>query len=233
VVNRTGPAHHLGAVAGALAVLGTAVHEPEPDLEAVADQMIAAVTTARPLESNVRSRSFVLSVPSIDRHADLTSSALHTDSLFLRPATVLLRQAGCDVQAHPALLNRLAATLDVAVNHWTAGARPGAGLPEFPSEHQMRSTKRLGAQLGADRDLLHLIYGPQPGRGRPLQVARQRGLTYWVALTLAAEQLGQPTPVAPLAVTAHWHRELSQLRAVTSVGAETDGVPDSWDVPTA
>jgi hypothetical protein len=212
VVDRTGPTHHLGAVAEALTVLGTTVGDPEPDVAAIAERLIATVTTARPLGSRVRGQARVFSSACMDRRADVEPLVLDRDSAFVRPATVLLGQAGCDLRAYPALLGRVAATLDVAVNHWTAGARPGIGLPEFRAEHHLRSTKRLRVQLGADRDLLYLIYGPQPGRGRPLQVARQRGLAYWVAVTVRAEHLGQPTPAAPPAVAAHWRHELSRLR---------------------
>lgn len=69
----------------------------------------------------------------------------------------------------------------------------------------------MSCLLGADRDLQRLVEGPAPGRGRPLQVARRRGLAYWVALALLAAADYDPLPAIPLEVTAHWRRELSRL----------------------
>ena len=54
-------------------------------------------------------------------------------------------------------------------------ATASANLPAFFSEDRLRADKRLAVRLGGDRDLLYLVYGPQPGRGRPIQEARRRG----------------------------------------------------------
>lgn len=146
-------------------------------------------------------------------------------------ATGLLGQAGCDLHHDPVLADRLSVALDVAVEHWTADAEPGAGLPAFRSENVLRSTKRLAVLLGRDRDLLHLVYGPQPGRGRPLQVARQRGLAYWVAVGLGADRLDQPAPVVPAVVVAHWRQELGRLGSAPGPGLAQ--AMDRSDTPSA
>jgi hypothetical protein len=100
----------------------------------------------------------------------------------------------------------------MAVDHWLDGAEGGGGLPAFRPEHQRYYEHRLFTKLGSDRDLHRLLAGPQPGRGRNRQTAWQRGLTYWVALALAAGHSGQPMPVVPSKVIAHWRKELDSLK---------------------
>jgi hypothetical protein len=117
------------------------------------------------------------------------------------------------------LAGRLTAALDMAVDHWMQGTRSGAGLPVFRNEHQRYYEHRLFTKLGADRDLCRLLAGPHPGRGRDRQTAWQRGLTYWVALALAASQSGQPAPVVPSKVIAHWRKELDALKTPSERGA--------------
>jgi hypothetical protein len=113
--------------------------------------------------------------------------------------------------AHPELAERLAAALDVAVNHWLDGAKRGGGLPVFRFGHTRFYGHRLIVKLGADRDLLRLVAGPQPGRGRNRQVAWQRGLAYWVARIWSSRMAGEPLPMIPPEVIAHWRKEIDAL----------------------
>jgi hypothetical protein len=138
-------------------------------------------------------------------------SSAEGGSPLVEIAAGLLRQAGLDLHAAPALAGRLSAALDLTISHWLGKAQCSGGLPEFSPEHRWFYTNRLFVQLGADRDLLRLLYGPHPGRGRPLQVARQRGLAYWVGTAWVADQLGQPPAQLPPKVVAHWRRELQRL----------------------
>jgi hypothetical protein len=110
------------------------------------------------------------------------------------------------------LAGRLAAALDLSVEHWLEGTAGGEGLPAFRPEHQRYYEHRLFTKLGPDRDLHRLLAGPQPGRGRDRQTAWQRGLTYWVALAIAAGHIEQPMPVVPGKVIAHWRKELDPLK---------------------
>jgi hypothetical protein len=170
--------------------------------------------------------------PHMDRHAAPTSPlARASESPFLETAVELLDRVGYDLGADRALACRLVVALDVVLGHWMSNARPGEGLPAFFSEDRLRSDKRLAVRLGRDRDLLYLVYGPQPGRGRPLQEARQRGLAYWVALTWRAERLGEAAVPPPGQVLAHWRQELYRLATATEV--IPSATTDRSDAPSA
>jgi hypothetical protein len=222
VSSTTGPSQHLGAVAAALAVLDTALHSGQPDVTALARELRSAVLAVRPLATRLHPQARTLASPFLDRRPDPAGgtdlSAQRTDSPFLSPASLLLRQAGYELRADAALADRLAATLDVVVAHWASASQPGEGLPAFFAENPLRSTKRLAVRLGRDRDLMYLLYGPQPGRGRPLQVARRRGLAYWAALAWLTERAGEPPPQVPGDAVAHWSHELSRLAPEATPG---------------
>ena len=232
VASRTPAARRLGATAAALAALDAAVQRGERDPYRLGAEVEAAVRAARPLPDRAHAQARTSPSAHMDRHAapDLRATA-PTGSPFLPATTALLRRAGHELSRDARFAGRLAAALDVALAHWTTGSRPGGGLPEFAPEDRLRSDKRLGVRLGADRDLLYLVYGPQPGRGRPLQEARRRGLAYWVALTWRAGRLGERPPVPPPRVLAHWHQELCRLSEGPRAGAYRAG--DSPDLSRA
>lgn len=235
VTSRARPSQHLGVAAAALAVLDSAVHAGERDVTVLARELQAAVLAVRPVPTRLRSQARTYPSPFLERQPDppgrTSASADHADSPFLSPASLLLRQSGYELGADGALADRLAAALDVVLAHWASAAQPGDGLPAFFAENPLRSTRRLAVRLGRDRDLMYLLYGPQPGRGRPLQVARRRGLAYWAALVWLTERAGQPPPRVPRDVVAHWRHELSRLRPkATPVLWEG---PDSSDTQSA
>ena len=235
VLSTTSPRHQLGAAAAVLAVLDAAVGAGVSDPDALARDIRAAAWAARPVATRLQSQARTSPSPYLERQPDPAGradlSAQRADSPFLSPASLLLRQAGYELTADAALGDRLAAGLDVVLAHWTTAAQPGGGLPAFFAENPLRSTKRLAVRLGRDRDLLYLLYGPQPGRGRPLQVARRRGMAYWVALVWLTERAGEPPPHVPRDALAHWRHELSRLRPETTRGLWTGA--DSSDTQSA
>ncbi len=87
-----------------------------------------------------------------------------------------------------------------------------AASPSSGGPRKGANKHRVSHLLGADRDLQRLVEGPGPGRGRPLQAARQRGLAYWVAVALRSATEGTPLPALPAKVVDHWRRELSRLQ---------------------
>ena len=217
VAANTPPHRRLGALATALGVLDGAVARGERDASAVAAELEAAVRRCRSLGGAQRPQARTSPSPYLERlPAAPGSTRPAVESPLGQAAVRLLRLGGVDLRRDARLAGRLTVALDVAVAHWLEGATPGAGLPAFRAETTLRSDKRLAVLLGADRDLLHLVYGPQPGRGRPIEVARRRGLAYWVALAVRADHEGTRAPVPPPAVVAHWRGELARL----DVGAE-------------
>lgn len=212
IAERTAPEMRLAAVAGALAALDHAVHQGELDPLVVAERLGTAAATSRPLRT--RSSIETVAVTSWDLEqepAPPLSADDESDSPLATTAGQLLRQAGLDIRAHPGLARRLAATLDIAIDHWLEGAERGGGLPAFRDEHRRFYGQRLIVKLGVDRDLLRLLAGPHPGRGRDRQTAWQRGLTYWVARVWSARVTGSAPPVIPPEVIAHWRGEIGGL----------------------
>lgn len=229
--SRSRPDAQMGTAAAVLAVVDRAVHHGGRDPVGVLADLHEATRVAQPVSVRCRPQRRMSPSPAMDRRPVPESPpSAPADSPLIDAATTLLGGDGIDLRSEPVLVGRLAAALDVAVEHWTAGAAPGAGLPAFPPEGVLRSTKRLAVTLGGDRDLLPLVYGPQPGRGRPLQVARRRGLAYWVALTLRAEVLGDVSPQPSGTVLRHWRTELDRLRIAADAA---NVVMDSLDAPTA
>lgn len=235
VASRAAPGRELRALAGALAVVGDALHHLEVPasvwVERTAGRVDEVVRTARPERRRSPRRTRVAPSGHLEWETDTAGHPPAAPSRLSLLAAQLLRQAGFDLRADPVLARRLPAALDVAVAHWTAGTEAGQGLPAFPAEAALHSRKRLTALLGADRDLLYLVYGPQPGRGRPIEVARRRGLAYWTALALRAAYLGEPLPRVPPVVIAHWRLELSRLGGPGE--AESAEAEDRSDAPSA
>jgi hypothetical protein len=200
-------------VAAVLVTIDSSLHDGERDAARLAKRIGVAVATARPLASRPLGQVRVTLSDGLDRDAaEAAPIRPGGDSPLPAIATGLLRQAGFDLRANPSLAGRLAAALDMAVDHWLAGAEGGGGLPEFRPEHRRYYEHRLFTKLGSDRDLHRLLAGPQPGRGRDRQTAWQRGLTYWVAVALAARHSGKSMPVVPSKVIAHWRKELESLK---------------------
>jgi hypothetical protein len=209
---RSDPRCRQGAVAAVLVAIDSSLRDGERDPARLAKRIGVAVATARPLASRPLGQVRVTPSDGLERGAaEATPRRARGDSPLLAVAAALLRQAGTDLRANPSLADRLAAALDMAVDHWLAGAEAGGGLPEYRREHQRFYEHRLFTKLGSDRDLHRLLAGPQPGRGRDRQAAWQRGLTYWVASAMAARHSGQPMPVVPPKVIAHWRKELESL----------------------
>ena len=199
-------------MAAVLVTIDSSLHDGERDAAKLAKRIGVAVATARPLASRPLRQVRIAPSDGLDRDAtEAPPTRRQSDSALLAVATGLLRQAGFDLRANPSLAGRLAAALDMTVDHWMEGAAGGGGLPAFRPEHQRYYEHRLFTKLGSDRDLHRLLAGPQPGRGRDRQTAWQRGLTYWVALAVAASHSGQSMPVVPRKVIAHWRKELDSL----------------------
>ena len=227
---RSDPRCRQGALAAVLVTIDSSLHEGERDAARLAKRIGDAVATARPLASRPLGQVRVSPSDGLDRDgAEETPIRPRGDSPLLAVATGLLGQTGFDLRSHPSLAGRLAAALDIAVDHWLAGAEGGGGLPEFRPEHQRYYEHRLFTKLGSDRDLHRLLAGPQPGRGRDRQTAWQRGLTYWVALALAARHSSQPMPVVPKKVIAHWRKELDSLKTPPERG-EAVGLDSRYGV---
>ena len=232
VASRTEPSHHLGAAAAALSVLDAAAHRGEKNADTVARELKTAAVAARPLSARPHNQARTSPSPYMERRAAPANAvACRSESPFLETAAELLDLAGYNLSCDRAFAGRLAGALDVVLGHWMTNARPGGGLPAFFSEDRLRADKRLAVRLGGDRDLLYLVYGPQPGRGRPIQEARRRGLAYWVALTWRAERLGEPVTPPPVPVLAHWRQELYRLRGAPEPAPAATA--DRSDAPTA
>jgi hypothetical protein len=196
-----------------LAVLDSAIGDRRRDPDAVAERLVESVATAKPLPARTKTKTRVVPTSRIDEGRSASLEPAEDGSHLIQIAATLLRQAGFDLRSVPSVAQRLSVALDLTISQWLGDAQPSGGLPEFRPEHGRFYTNRLFVQLGADRDLLPLVYGPHPGRGRPLQVARQRGLAYWVGTAWVAEHIGQPPPRVPPKVIAHWRRELHRLSA--------------------
>ena len=212
VARQTDPGRQMGAVADVLAVLDKGLHDGERDAAALGEQVCSAALNAKPLvpSSAVRTAGFPLWLPD-QAPAHPLRTEPNPDSRLAELSRDLLRQAGFDLRANVPLASRLAAALDVAIDHWLKGSPDGGGLPEFPFEHTRFYEQRLIVKLGNDRDLLRLVSGPHPGKGRDRQAAWQRGLTYWVAIATGAHAAGEPTPSVPTVVLRHWRKELVTL----------------------
>jgi hypothetical protein len=213
VARNTDPTRRLGAIAAALAALDLAVRDGAINPSEVAESIGLAARTARPLNSRRPGQARVSPSPPAEPEWDRRTAPtdFSADQPLSEISIGLLRHAGLDPRHNPVFVSRLTACLDVAVSHWLKGAEPGGGLPEFRSEHGRFYGDRLIVKLGADRNLLRLLTGPQPGRGRGRQAAWQRGLTYWTASVWVAGVRGEPVPVVPPEVIAHWRKEIDPV----------------------
>lgn len=179
-------------------------------MTALAAQVIAAVDHARMLRYCPPSdRALLADCNEIVDPAPRTRG--NDASLVSLVLPCLLAQAGCRLATHPDLVRRIEAAVDVCLGCWLENAEAGGGFPEFRRAEEKNHKHRVSYLLGADRDLHRLVEGPAPGRGRPLNVTRRRGVAYWVALALRAAAEGTSLPVFPPEVAEHWRSELSRL----------------------
>jgi hypothetical protein len=72
---------------------------------------------------------------------------------------------------------------------------------------RLRDAERISAYV-SDKELLHLVAGPHPGRYRPGQVAWRRGLAFWTAACLRDGALRRPSPEA----LRWWRSQLASAR---------------------
>jgi len=208
--NRRPLSYQLAAIAAALAALGEGVTAGETDVEVLAARVTCAVDQARTLVYSPAPDQVMLS--DCEQIADATrDDAGDRSSLVSMAVADILGRAGCRLTTEPVLARRVEAAVDVCLEAWLHNAQAGGGLPEFRRAEARNHKHRVSSLLGADRDLQRLVEGPAPGRGRPLQVARRRGLAYWVALALRSAADGSPLPIIPPEVASHWRSELSRL----------------------
>ncbi|MHB1533081.1 MAG: hypothetical protein ACYC1D_00400 [Acidimicrobiales bacterium] len=226
--NRRPLSYQLGAIAAALATLGQGLASSEADVEVLAGRVICAVDQARVLRyCPVPDRAMLSDCDAI---ADATPvGAGDRPSLVSMVLPHLLDRAGCRLSEQPVLARRIEVAVDVCLGDWLQSAQAGGGLPEFRRAEARNHKHRVSCLLGADRDLQRLVEGPAPGRGRPLEVARRRGLGYWVALALPSAADGSPLPALPPDVTGHWRSELSRLGAAPIVATCDPAVSDPAD----
>lgn len=200
-------------VTGAAAALAAvnAAHEiarsktgTSPGMAELAQWLIAAVDTARPLRPPPVRRDASLVDPERVAAAELEPTVREHPRL---PIAVdrLLRLAGAPEDRR--LHRRVEGAVVQAGDWWARHAREvpagvdGLDLPGIVPAQELRAPERLAAAI-SDTELLALVAGPHPGRGRPCQVAWRRGLTYWVAVDLATGGTGHP----PGATTLRWWR---------------------------
>lgn len=210
--------YQLGAIAAALATLGQGVAAGVLDVDVLAGRMMSAVDQARALRyCPVPDRAMLADCDAIADTAPVAAAGVRP-SLVSMVVPHLLDRAGCRLGAQPVLTRRVEAAVDVCLAAWLQNARAGGGLPEFRRAETRNGKHRVSALLGADRDLQRLVEGPAPGRGRPLHVARRRGLAYWVALALRSAADSSSLPPIPAEVAGHWGNELRRAGAVSVAG---------------
>ena len=195
--------HPVAGAAAALLALHTARvqghDEPSSvDPAEVARWLVAVVDRARPLRPERIRRDATLFDP--ERLADLAPEPAAPEHPRLPGAVEhLLRLAGVERDHH--LQRRVEGAVVQAGDWWArhACAVPadtvGPDLPGITPAQELRTTERLAAAV-TETELLGLVAGPRPGRGRPCQVAWRRGLTYWVAVDLATGGTGPQPGVA-------------------------------------
>ncbi len=202
--------YQLGAIAAALATLGEAFAGDNLDPNVLAGRVTSAVDQARMLRySPLPDRAMLTDCADIADPAPIVCG--DRPSLVSLVIPRLLDRAGGHLSAHPLLERRIEGAVDVCLGAWLTGVGAGGGMPAFYRAEQRNHRHRVSHLLGADRDLQRLVEGPPPGRGRPLAVARRRGLAYWVALAALAATETRSLPPLPVEVVDHWRRELSRL----------------------
>lgn len=185
------------------------------DTEAMAKVLADAVDRAVSPRVSVRHRELPLLSPErVVAAADDEPPAEHPRLVAVVDG--LLRLAGTDRSA--VLAERVVGAVVQAAEWWAAHAVAvptvvdGPTLPGIVPAQDLRPSERLPQAL-RDVDLLGLVAGPHPGRGRPCQVAWRRGLTYWTAACLA-----QVTSDLPPSATVRWWR--TQLSVLDTGGTE-------------
>jgi hypothetical protein len=188
--------YQLAAIAAAMAALGDGLADTTCDADRLARRVVSAVDDARPLRYRPLPDRAMLADP--DLIADLAPPPERDrPSLVSLVLPRLLEQGGYRPSSDPVLARRIEAAVDVCLAVWLDTAQLGGGLPEFRRADERNHKHRLSHLLGADRDLHRLVEGPAPGRGRPLAVARRRGLAFWVVLALRSAAGGDPVPPIP------------------------------------
>lgn len=200
-----------GAAGALVALRAVQVGPPglRSDPQAAAQVVVDAVDRAVSLRVSVRRRDAALLSP--ERVAAGAVDDVPVEHPRLGTVVrALLRLAGADPSG--GLPERVTGAVVQAADWWAAhavsvpAAVDGPGLPGIVAALELRPSERLVHAVG-DVQLVGLVAGPHPGRGRPCQVAWRRGLTYWTAVRLAGAS-GEPPPAA----TVRWWR--TQLAAL-------------------
>lgn len=207
--------HPVAGAAAALVTLHDArmrqrVGHPPADSAEVTRSLVIAVDHAQPLHARHTRRDATLLDP--ERLADRAPEPTVAEHPRLPDAVSrLLRLAGAERDHR--LQRRVEGAVVQAGDWWARHARAvpadaaGPDLPGIVPAQELRASERLAAAVSAT-ELLALVAGPRPGRGRPCQVAWRRGLTYWVAVDLATDGTG---PVPGVGTLRWWHSALSEI----------------------
>jgi hypothetical protein len=98
----------------------------------------------------------------------------------------------------------------------------GPRLPGVMPAQSLRDSERISAHV-SDMQLLQLVAGPHPGRGRPSQVAWRRGLTFWTAALLLEPKVLRP----PCEAIRWWRSQLLSICCQTrEAGRPSDGATE-------
>lgn len=213
-------------MAAALVALRLAQADPERRTDPVTATrwMVEVVDQARPLRVPVRHRE----APLFDPERIAAGPIDDTPREDPRVGTVvgaLLRLAG--TERADSLAEQVTGAVIQAADWWIAHAVAvptsvdGPGLPGIVPAQELPAAERLPRALGHP-ELLGLVAGPNPGRGRPCQVAWRRGLTYWVAVALADETA---TSRPPGATVRWWRTRLDTIAADSGHGVTVSAPP--------
>lgn len=198
-----------------------------PGVAELVQWLATAVDTAQPLRPQPVRRDAFLVDPERLAAAELEPTVREHPRLVIAVGR-LLRLAGAPEDRR--LHRRVEGAVVQAGDWWARHAREvpadvaGLDLPGIIPAQELRAPERLAAAV-SETELLALVAGPHPGRGRPGQVAWRRGLTYWVAVDLATGGIGH----APGATTLRWWRsalaDVSTSEEALSPGAKMVAQP--------
>ncbi len=211
---RRRPADPIPAAAAVLTAAGRLLGFPEesrPDLDVAARQIAVTVDAARPVHVDLWRRWNLVECPDRLPAVEADPPTVENPSVSVAVSD-LLRQAG--FQPGPHLARRCEDAVVQAGEWWAShpSAQPDrtgdSVLPGITTAQDLKSNARLAAAV-SDPELLSLVAGPRPGRGRSAQVAWCRGLTYWTAAWIASD--GQARP--PQQVVRWWRTQIEALIA--------------------